>query len=217
MLFPPLPDRQICLSPLESRLDRSVWYCQPVSTHIPQGPARTRILGTATRLFYSEGVHTVGIDRIIAEAAVAKATFYHHFPAKDELVRAYLEAEFARQRDAVEALRATSTDPGATLVKIFENLGETGAGAAFRGCPFTNAAAEYPDPAHPVRQTIADYRRWSHTLFRDLLADIGHPDTDRTATILMMIRDGIVVGSDLDDPQALRAAIGEAVCRALRH
>jgi AcrR family transcriptional regulator len=186
-----------------------------VSAQTREGPARTRILGTATRLFYSEGVHTVGIDRIIAEAGVAKATFYHHFPAKDELVRAYLEAEYARQREAAEALRAASPDAGTALVRIFTYLGDNGASATFRGCPFTNAAAEYPDPAHPVRQTIADYRRWSRGLFRDLLTDAGHPDADRTATILMMIRDGIVVGSDLDDPRALGPAIPEAVARVL--
>jgi AcrR family transcriptional regulator len=179
-----------------------------------EGSARARILGTATRLFYTEGVHAVGIDRIIAEATVAKATFYHHFPAKDELVRAYLEAEYQRQRQVVEALRA-SAKPRTALVKIFEGLGETGAGATFRGCPFTNAAAEYPDPTHPVRRTIAEYRLWSRGLFRDLVAAAGYADAERTATILMMIRDGIVVGSDLDDPDALRAAIPEAIDRIL--
>lgn len=179
-----------------------------------EGSARGRILDTATRLFYAEGVHAVGIDRIIAEAGVAKATFYHHFPAKDELVRAYLAAEYQRQRDAVEALRA-SVGPRAALVRIFDYLGDTGASAAFRGCPFTNAAAEYPDPAHPVRQTIADFRRWTRGLFRDLLAAAGDPEAERTATILMMIRDGIVVGSDLDDTEGLRPAIREALDRVL--
>jgi AcrR family transcriptional regulator len=180
-----------------------------------EGPARTRVLDTARRLFYAEGVHAVGIDRIIAEAGVAKATFYHHFPAKDELVRAYLEEEYARQRAAVQLVRDAAADPGAALVTFFEELGDAGASARFRGCPFTNAAAEYPDPAHPVRQTIADYRRWTRGLFRDLLTAAGHPDAERTATILMMIRDGVVVGSDLDDPQALRPAIREAVSRFL--
>nr|WP_184942137.1 TetR/AcrR family transcriptional regulator [Planomonospora venezuelensis] len=180
-----------------------------------ESPARARILDTATRLFYAEGVHPVGIDRIIAEAGVAKATFYHHFPAKDELVRAYLEAEHGRQRAAAEMLRAASAGPREALLSLFDHLGETGAGPMFRGCPFTNAAAEYPDPAHPVRRTVAGYRRWSRELFRDLLAGCGHPDPEGTSAILMMIRDGIVVGSDLDDPDALRPLVRDAAVRVL--
>lgn len=181
-----------------------------------ESAARRRVLATATVLFYTEGVNRVGIDRIIAESGVAKATFYHHFPAKDELVRAYLEAEFRRQRTALEALmEAATAGPREVLLKILDYLGENGAGPGFRGCPFTNAAAEYPDPDHPVRRTIADYRRWKQSLFRDLLVDAGHPDPERTATILMMIRDGIVVGSDLDDPAALRPVIRDAVTRVL--
>jgi AcrR family transcriptional regulator len=181
-----------------------------------ESAARRRVLDTATVLFYTEGVNRVGIDRIIAESGVAKATFYHHFPAKDELVRAYLEAEFRRQRTALEALmEAATAGPRDVLLTILDYLGENGAGPGFRGCPFTNVAAEYPDPAHPVRRTIADYRRWKQSLFRDLLVDAGHPDPERTATILMMIRDGIVVGSDLDDPAALRPVIKDAVTRVL--
>jgi AcrR family transcriptional regulator len=181
---------------------------------VSESPARRRVLDTAAALFYAEGLHTVGIDRIIAEAKVAKATFYHHFPAKDDLVRTYLDEEYQRQRTAVTALRS-STSARDALLRIFDFLGENGAGPGFRGCPFTNAAAEYPDPAHPVRRTIADYRRWNHQLYRDLLAEAGDPEPDRTATILMMIRDGIVVGSDLDDPTALRLVIRDAVTRVL--
>ena len=77
------------------------------------------------------------------------------------------------------------------------------------------AVAEYPDPAHPVRRTIADYRRWAHGLFRAFLTAAGHPDADHTATILMMMRGGIVVGSDLDDPKAMRPAIPAAIIRQL--
>jgi AcrR family transcriptional regulator len=187
-----------------------------VATRISESPARRRVLDTAAALFYAEGVHRVGVDRIIAESGVAKATFYHHFPAKDELVRAYLEAEYGRQKAATEELvQAATGRPREALLTFFDYLGENGAGAGFRGCPFTNAAAEYPDPTHPVRQTIADYRGWNRSLFRDLLAAAGDPDPEHTATILMMIRDGIVVGSDLDDPVALRGAIRTAVTRAL--
>lgn len=173
------------------------------------------MLETATALFYAEGIHAVGVDRIIADAGVAKATFYHHFPAKDELVRAYLEQEYQRQRTALEAVR--KDEPGArqALLGIFDLLSSNAVNPRFRGCPFTNAAAEYPDPTHPVRRTIADYRRWNHGLFRDLLADSGHPEPDSTATMLMMIRDGIVVGGALDDPITLRPHVQNAVTRIL--
>ncbi|HEY7485727.1 MAG TPA: TetR/AcrR family transcriptional regulator [Streptosporangiaceae bacterium] len=183
-----------------------------------ESPARRRVLDTAAGLFYAEGVHTVGIDRIIAEARVAKATFYHHFPAKDDLVSAYIQEHYGRQRQAVEAIRAAAAPPRETLLKIFDYMGVVGAGPTYRGCPFINAAAEYPDPAHPVRQAIADFRCWARGMFRELLTEAGHPDPEGTAAILMMLRDGITVGSDLDDfadPDALRAVIRDAVVRVV--
>ncbi|TYB67757.1 TetR/AcrR family transcriptional regulator [Nonomuraea sp. PA05] len=177
-------------------------------------PARTRVLETAARLFYGEGVHTVGIDRIIAEAGVAKATFYHHFPSKDELVRAYIVEQSTMQRGLAENVRGGS--PTRRLHAIFAFMCEFGAGLTFRGCPFVNTAAEYPDPGHPVRQAIAAHRRWNRDLYRDLLAADGHPDPERTADVLMLLRDGLVVGFDLDDPATVKAAVEETLSRVLR-
>src|SRR5947207_4781212 len=112
------PRLQTCLSAIDT-LDRSVWYCQPVSTGTLEDrrPARARVLETAARLFYAEGVHAVGIDRIIAEAGVAKATFYHHFPSKDDLVRAYVVEQSSWQRTAAASLPAAA--PRQTLEAIF--------------------------------------------------------------------------------------------------
>ncbi|GAA4912375.1 TetR/AcrR family transcriptional regulator [Nonomuraea thailandensis] len=169
---------------------------------------------TASRLFYGEGVHTVGIDRIIAEAGVAKATFYHHFPSKDELVRAYIVEQSATQRGLAESVREGS--PRQRLHAVFAYMCEFGAGPAFRGCPFVNTAAEYPDPGHPVREAIAAHRRWNRDLYRDLLAADGHPDPDGTADVLMLVRDGLVVGFDLDDPATVRAAVEKALSRVLK-
>jgi AcrR family transcriptional regulator len=180
-----------------------------------ESSARQRVLATASALFYAEGIHAVGIDRIIAEAGVAKATFYHHFPAKDQLIRAYLDGEYQRQRTALETARQDAAGPHAALLGIFELLVDNAANPRFRGCPFTNAAAEYPDPTHPIRRTIADYRRWNRGLFSELLADAGHPEPDATATMLMMIRDGIVAGGSLDDPQPLGPYVRAAVTRIL--
>ncbi|WP_240506996.1 TetR/AcrR family transcriptional regulator [Thermoactinospora rubra] len=176
-------------------------------------PARRRILGTATELFYAEGIHAVGIDRIIAEAGVAKATFYHHFPSKDDLVRAYIEEMDHAQRAAMAQVEADS--PRERLLALFDLLGRVGSMPRYRGCMFVNAAAEYPDPGHPVRQAIATQRRWFRDTLRDLLAADGHPDPERTAAILVVIRDGLVVGSGLDDPQQVRALIRDAVTRVL--
>ncbi|TMR28576.1 TetR/AcrR family transcriptional regulator [Nonomuraea zeae] len=171
------------------------------------------MLQTAARLFYAEGVHAVGIDRIIAEAGVAKATFYHHFPSKDELVRAYVVEQGALQRAVIEGMRAEP--PGARLLAVFSFMCEFGAGPTYRGCPFVNTAAEYPDPAHPVRQAIAAHRRWTRDTYRDLLAADGHPDPERTADVLLMVRDGLVVGFELDDPATVRTAVEDMLSRVL--
>ena len=175
-------------------------------------PARSRVLETAARLFYAEGVHAVGIDRIIAEAGVAKATFYHHFPAKDELVRAYVQRQSQVQRET--AARLPEAAPRDMVLAVFDVVGDLGRDPSYRGCPFVNAAAEYPDPAHPVRQAIAEHRRWFRELLRDLLVADGHPDAERTADILVALKDGLLVGSDLDDP-ARHGLIRDAVTRLL--
>lgn len=178
-----------------------------------KSPARTRILETATRLFYAEGVRAVGIDRIIAEAAVAKATFYHHFPAKDDLVCAYVEDQ-SRLHQTITAQLAADT-PRDTLLAVFDLLGEAGRRPDYRGCPFVNAAAEYPDNAHPVRQAVARHREWFRGLLLDLLKAAGDPAPERTADILVVLRDGLAVGCDLDDPAILQPMIRDSVTRIL--
>ena len=174
--------------------------------------ARDRVLETASRLFYAEGVHAVGVDRIIAEAGVAKATFYHHFPAKDELVRAYVN-EQSRQQKAIAAGLPESA-PREKLLAVFDSVDDAAREPTYRGCPFVNAAAEYPDPAHPVREAIAEHRRWFRELVRDLLVADAHPDPERTADMLAALKDGLFVRADLDDP-AGRALIRDAVGRLI--
>ena len=174
--------------------------------------ARARVLDTASRLFYAEGVHAVGIDRIVAEAGVAKATFYNHFPAKDELVRAYVEEQSQLQRAKADEL--PEAPPRERLLAVFDSVGELGRDPEYRGCPFVNAAAEYPDPEHPVRRAIADHRRWFRELLLGLLRDEGHPDPERTADLLVALKDGILVAADLDEPAETRV-VRDAVTRLL--
>ncbi|WP_192248300.1 TetR/AcrR family transcriptional regulator [Mesorhizobium silamurunense] len=178
-----------------------------------ESSARNRVLDTATRLFYAEGVHAVGIDRIIAEAGVAKATFYKYFPAKDELVRAYIQNQSRLGRAAIDRIgKRPARD---TVLAIFDLVADAAAQPGYRGCPFLNAAAEYPDPDHPVRQAIGEHRRWKHDLLRDLLAADGNPDPNTSADILTVAGDGLLIASHLDKPANLRQLIRETILQIL--
>ncbi|WP_020548388.1 TetR/AcrR family transcriptional regulator [Embleya scabrispora] len=187
------------------------------SDHPRESPARRRVLDTATTLFYAQGVHAVGVDRIIAEAGVAKATFYNHFPSKDELVHAYLDEQYRSQRRAVATLHAASADLPAreVLLRLFELMIEIGREPGFRGCPFINAAAEFPDASHPVRAAVLDHRTWFRTMLTDLLTAAGDTRPGATADILMLLRDGLAVGCYLDDAHTMRQVVRDALGRVL--
>ncbi len=127
-------------------------------------PARSRILATAHDLFYRDGIRATGIDRVIAEAGVTKATFYRHFPSKDDLVRAFLDHRHHLWMgwfvDALGRHGAAGTRPGAGMAALAAALGEWFASPAFRGCAFVNTVAELggtlPDAVSAARRHKAD-------------------------------------------------------------
>lgn len=176
-------------------------------------PARRRLLNTATRLFYTEGIRAVGIDRIIAEADIAKATFYNHFPSKEELVVAYIEEQDRLGRAAVAALPKKS--PREMIAAIMGRISEAVVVGGWRGCPFLNAAAEYPDPASPVRQAIDAHRTWYHDSLRELLVVDDNPAPSVTASLLVALSDGLLESAYLDDPEKIPALVREGVARLL--
>ena len=180
-----------------------------------QGAARRRLLDTATRLFYRNGIHAVGIDRIIAEADVAKATFYNHFPSKDDLVVAYLDEQDRLGREAVAALR--KRPPREMILAIMGRISEAATAGGWRGCPFLNAAAEYPDPSGPVRQAINARRTWYHDTLRQLLAEDGDAEPSVTASLLVALSDGLLESAYLDVPEKIPGLVRDGVERVLKH
>ncbi len=171
---------------------------------------RDRLLDAATRLFYAEGIRAVGVDRIIGEAGVTKATFYRHFAAKDDLVVAYLEAEDRRQREYIESA-LIGLPPQKALQRIFELVGDSTCAPGFRGCAFLNAAAEFPVADHPVREAVAVNRAWLQSLLRDLLAEMGHATPDAVAGVLMMLVDGVKTAGYLDDASTVRLTLHDTI------
>lgn len=175
--------------------------------------ARRRLLDTATRLFYAKGIRAVGIDRIIAEAGVAKATFYNHFPSKDDLVLAYIEEQDQLGRVAVAAL--PEQPPRDMIAAIMGRISAAVVAGGWRGCPFLNAAAEYSDPKSSVRQAIDARRAWYLGVLRELLAADGDPAPSVTASLLVALSDGLLETAYLDDPKAVPTLVSEALGRLL--
>lgn len=166
--------------------------------------ARDRLLAAAGRLFYAEGVHSVGVDRVISEAQITRATFYRHFPGKEDLVVAYVREQDAAVRAQAADVAETTSDPAQILAALVEGVAAQFTASGFRGCPYINVAAEYPDPQSRVRQAVDDHRRWFHTTVGDLLAAAGHPDPEYATDLLVMLRDGGQVAAYLGDASAAR-------------
>lgn len=160
---------------------------------------RERVLDTADELFFSVGVHAVGVDRIVAEAGVARATLFRHFRTKDDLIAAYLERRALRARTTLGALRAEHRDdPDRVLAAIADVVDDYREQPGFRGCEFINAAAEFADPAHPAHRLAIEHRQWVTEFLAEVLADIGHHDPTDTARAMMMVRTGALVGASLE-------------------
>ena len=166
--------------------------------------ARSRLLATASRLFYSEGLHSVGIDRIVSEAGVTRATLYRHFPSKDDLVVAYLTMADEAIRAQVTTARAAGLSATDTVRAVAEGIANDIQRAGFRGCAFLNAAAEYPDPAHPVHQAVLTHRQWFLDTVTELLAQTGEQAPEPAARHFVMLRDGAMAAGCLTDPAPIR-------------
>jgi AcrR family transcriptional regulator len=171
---------------------------------------KDRLLATASRLFYAEGIHAVGVERLVSEAAVTRATFYRHYPTKDDLVAAYLSTTSRQIRAAVDEVRA-GKPPREALAGTLGVVGDATCAEDFRGCQFLNAAAEFPDPGHPVRKVINDHRSWFFEVLREEAAATGHPDPEHAARVLVLLRDGALHGGELDNAEAVRTTLRRAV------
>ena len=169
---------------------------------------RDRILDAAFRLFYARGIRAVGVDLIIAESDVAKATFYRYFPAKDDLVVAYLDrVDGVWSGQLHDAAEAAGPDPADELVGLFDALGTACRRDGYRGCAFLNAAAEAV-PGSPVHDRTVAHKAAVLDWVTGMAADAGAPDPRGLARSLTLLLDGGLASGALDaDPEAaVRAA-----------
>jgi len=186
--------RQICLGILAGMTTK-------------RAPARDRLLDAADRLFYAEGVHTVGIDRISEEAGVAKGSLFYNFSGKDELVAAYLDGRAERRRARIERHTAALTDPVDKLLAVFDALAEAVGEPGFRGCAFANANAEAAGPDSVEALALRRYRGWFEELVLSLTTEAGYADPAGVAERIRLLYDGAVANTQLDaNPAAVSVA-----------
>ena len=159
--------------------------------------AYPRISGPALLREWHPGNRRPAADE---DSNVTRATFYRHFPSKDDLVLAYLEARKERARAAVQAIiDRFPGDPRGALHAWGIEFTQDGTVDEYRGCTFVNAAAEYGRPGHPVRMMAVAQRRWVNETTLSLLRAVGHPDPVAAARVLLALRTGYVYSLGLEE------------------
>jgi AcrR family transcriptional regulator len=145
-----------------------------------------RILDTADRLFYQQGIRVIGVDTVAAEIGISKRTLYNYFPSKDNLIVAYLSRR-------LRPIEVSDDDPPAEqILADFDRLEKAMRSDGYRGCPFMNAVAELADPSHAAHKIAVAHKEKRRTLFRTLLKKLNASNPDELATQLMILGEGAV-------------------------
>ena len=155
---------------------------------------REHLVDTALELFSREGYHATGIDRILAEAGVAKMTLYNHFKSKDELILAAL-----RRRDELfrnwfmREVERRGQAPRERLLAVFDTLGAWFDKPSFSGCSFINASAEFGNPDDPIHGACAEHQHLVLGYLTELARQAGAKDPEGLAESLMLLMEGAIV------------------------
>jgi AcrR family transcriptional regulator len=173
-----------------------------VSTTAPaptehRASARERLLDAANELFYAEGVQTVGIDRIIERAGVAKASLYNLFGSKEELVAAYLASRHDRTTARLTEAIQRVDDPRQKILAVFDAQAEQYQDPDFHGCAFIAASAEAPSGGL-VEQAADQFRTWIRAMFIDLAQQAGASEPELLGRQFHLIYDGAGLAGRMD-------------------
>ncbi len=168
-----------------------------------------RILDTADRLFYGQGIRAIGVDTIAAEIGISKRTLYNYFPSKDDLIVAYLSR---RLRPAPSSDRP----PLEQILGAFDRLERTIATGVFRGCPFVNAVAELKEPAHAANKIALAFKEQRRTWFEDLLERLRVRNAGSLSMQLQILIDGAIAAAIVRGDPKVAAAAREAASVLLK-
>lgn len=177
--------------------------------------ARERIIETAERLFYAEGIRAVGIDRIIAEAGVAKMSLYNHFSSKDDLVLAVLQYREQKITRFFDSAIQRHVDNGVDrLTAFFSALREWFESKGFRGCAFINAVVELADTNHPASSFSARHKEVFHEMIGNIMAETHGPKATAFVPAVSLLVEGAIVTAVMEG-NSRSADVAQEAARAL--
>ncbi len=179
------------------------------TAHQPRpGTARQRILAAAQHLFYRQGIRATGVDQLLAEADVARMSFYRYFPTKHALVLAFLHERHAAWQGKLEAeIAGRNGNPATQVTTLFEVLTDWFAEPDFRGCAFINTTLETTDPQSEERKVARWHKDQLLSYLTHLAAAAGAGEPANTAMQLLLLVDGAIVRAQMGDgPRAALTA-----------
>lgn len=153
---------------------------------------RSRIIETASRLFYTQGYNNTGINQVIKEAKVAKASFYDYFPSKEYLLIEYLKHAAQQTNSMLQIAMETGTTPKEKVIAVFDNLLKQSRQAHYNGCNFLNILAEIPQGNKDVRSMVRNQKDHIREVFVKIL---GRGKKDRLADELYLLFDAALSAS----------------------
>ena len=145
-----------------------------METSYPSNPAE-RILAVADQLFYEQGIGATGVNQLIDEASVAKASFYRHFPGKEDLVVAYLRHRLNAFAEGIERRVEAAKTPQDRVLALFDFIGDWLRETEYRGCAFQNAAAEFPESDSSPRRLVNEAKKSQQKMITELCQEAGLP------------------------------------------
>ncbi len=155
------------------------------------------MLAAANELFYAEGIHTVGVDRIIEQAGVSRASFYNNFESKEQLIHTYLLDRHERTTSRLMMAVAEQDDPRQKILAVFEVQAELFKQPDFNGCAFVAASAEAP-AGGTIASDAAEFRKWIRAMFIDLAGQLGAADPELLGRQLNLLYDGAGLSARMD-------------------
>lgn len=160
---------------------------------------------TAERLFYAEGIHSVGVDRIVAEAEVAKMTLYNHFASKDDLILAVLQYREERVDDMFSKSIERHIRKGKnSLEAFFAALKDWFRSPGFRGCSFINASVELADAKHPASMFSTVHKERFHEMIEGYVEEVAGKQAAAVAPAISLLVEGAIVTAVME--QSAKAA-----------